>query len=92
MHPRVANETGQLLGVNVAYSSTICMLIYGQVRVDYSMVCNFMTVVGTILGMKLQFYIIEKSGGKHKYTVLLMAFAILVILVSSSSLTLSIIM
>ena len=29
VHPRVAGETGQLLGVYCAYGATICMLIYG---------------------------------------------------------------
>ena len=28
VHPRVATETGQLLGVYTAYGATICMLIY----------------------------------------------------------------
>lgn len=28
VHPRVATETGQLLGVYIAYGATICMLIY----------------------------------------------------------------
>ena len=28
IHPRVATETGQLLGAYTAYGATICMLIY----------------------------------------------------------------
>ena len=29
VHPKVAVETGQLLGNYIAYGATICMLIYG---------------------------------------------------------------
>ena len=28
VHPRVATETGQLLGAYIAYAATICMIIY----------------------------------------------------------------
>ena len=38
MHPRMAAETGQALGVPIAFSASICMLIYNQLRIDYGIV------------------------------------------------------
>ena len=29
LHPRIAAETGSLLGVYIAFGATICMLVYG---------------------------------------------------------------
>lgn len=87
VHPRVASETGQLLGVYIAYGATISMLIYGQVKLDYSHVCNFMTLLGTFVGIFLQNELRRFAGGSDRYAVLIMALAVLVILFGSSSLT-----
>ena len=89
VHPRVATETGQLFGVYVGFRATICMLIYGQIKVDYSFVLNIMTILGTIFGMSIQNMIVERSGGKYQYTVLVMSITVAIVLVSSSSLTIA---
>ena len=48
-----------------------------------------MTIVGTFYGMYFQKELVRRSRGSDRYTVLVMAIAVLVILISSSSLTIS---
>ena len=48
-----------------------------------------MTIIGTFYGMYFQRELVRRSGGSDRYTVLVMAIAVLVILISSASLTIS---
>ena len=40
------------------------MLIYGQINIEYSFVINAMTLIGTILGIRLMGEIVRRSNGR----------------------------
>ena len=48
-----------------------------------------MTFTGAMIGMQVQEMIVRKSGGKHQYTVLIMAIGVAIVILSTSSLTLA---
>lgn len=54
LHPRVAGNSSQWLGVLISLASSICMLIYGMIPIDYAVVINSFTMMGTLYGMQLQ--------------------------------------
>jgi len=63
-------------------ASTICSFLNGQIPLDYMTVNIIMTLVGITEGMRLQSWIVWKTG-KQQYPVLLMALFNLIILGSS---------
>ena len=81
--------TGQFLGTFTSLAATICMLIYGQLRLDYSMVVNLMTIIGTVIGLWAQQKLVTCTGGKNQFNVFLLVLTILVILKTTSLLTIS---
>ena len=45
-----------------------------------------MTIFGTFVGIYFQQWLVKRSGGSDRYTVLIMAIAVLAILIASSAL------
>ena len=41
------------MGVPIAWGASVCMLIYGQLRVDYAIVQALLTIVATNFGTQL---------------------------------------
>ena len=87
MHPLVAAETGQALGIPIAFASSICMLIYGRLKIDYGILQAILTIIATFIGMYLQDLTVKRSGGKYQYSILIMVISVIVTCVSMSSLT-----
>lgn len=86
LHPRVAGSTSQWLGVLISTASSICMLVYGMIPIDYAVVINSFTAMGTLYGMWLQEQLHLRTG-KHQYSVLAMILGIILILVATSYLS-----
>ena len=87
IHPRVAAETGQFMGLPIGWGAAICMLIYGQLRIDYAIVQGILTIVATHIGIQLQDLTVKRSGGKYQYQVLFMVITVILVCVSSASIT-----
>jgi len=51
MHPRVASETAQFLGVPICFGASIFLLIYNQLRLDYGIVQAILVIAGTFIGI-----------------------------------------
>ena len=75
------------MGVPIAWGVSFCMLIYGQLRVDYALVQAVLTIIGTNIGTQIQMLIFKRSGGKYQHQILIMIISVIVICVSSASLT-----
>ena len=60
--PMVATATGMYIGGLIALSSTIQALLLNQIRLDYSLYINIMTLFGTFPGIFFQKYLIKITG------------------------------
>ena len=83
--PRVSNETAQVIGTYIGVSATVAVLIDNAIALDYAFVFMSMVILGALAGMKIQVDIMQRTGGKTQYLVLVMVVCMGLILLSTST-------
>ena len=84
-HPQVATSTGQFLGTFTSFASAICMLIYQQLDIEYTIPINIFTIFGTLIGISCAKLMVIYSGGSQQGPVFVSVLVILLVAVSSAS-------
>ena len=79
--PSVASATGMYLTLFVTLSATIVFAIFGFVKLDYCILLNIMTIIGSGPGLYLQPWLVKKTG-KPIVTVIIMQCVLMMMLIS----------
>ena len=82
MHPGVASATGMYLTMFTALSATINILINEGLDIPYSILICVLTLVGSIPGLFGQGWLVKVTGGRNQFTVMILLFFLLFILVT----------
>ena len=84
-HPQVATSTGQFLGTFTSFASAVCMLIYQQLDIEYTIPINIFTIIGTLIGINCAKLMVIYSGGSQQGPVFVSVLVIFIVAVSSAA-------
>ena len=82
MHYAVASSTGMYLTMFTALAATINMIIFKRINIQYMFVIALLTILGSMPGIFMQYYIRERSGGRTQFSVAILI-SVLVIIVAT---------
>jgi uncharacterized membrane protein YfcA len=81
MHPSVASGSANILTTFVTLSATINLIIDKRLNIPYTLAINFVTLLASIPGLRLQDWQIRASG-RNQFTILIMLFFAVLTLVT----------
>lgn len=82
VHPIVATQTAQYVSMMTNISAGIIVIIMKRLYIKYSIIVNFFVVVGSLPGIHFQQLLVQKSGGRQQYGILVLFLVMALILVA----------
>lgn len=83
MNPAVASATGMYCTLYTTLASSINLIINEKLNLEYSLLINILTIIGSLPGLYGQGWIVQKAGGRTQFTVVILLSFLLLILVAS---------
>ena len=74
LNAATASATGMYLTMFTAGCATITMIVFQRLDLQYTLIINIITILGTLPGVYGQGWIVRKAGGRFQFTIMIMMF------------------